>query len=349
LVATDRGASDIVGGMTGTASRITVQAALDALRRGGIDPAPVVTASGLTQGLLESIDARFPFENAQALWDHAAAAAADPSFGLHVALALPDGYGVLDYLLCTSPTLRQGYERLSQYIRIGYDQSDLRVHAEPPTLRLTRSLGACSPHYSQFLFGVLLTRGRRSTGVDWTPRRAAFMHAAPRDRAALDGVFRCALSFDAAQTELVLDDAVGELALVKADSPLQTLLMEYGQRLLAQLPARSDLEERVRAAVLQEMPDRLPRLESVGRQLRLPARTLQRRLKEAGLSFVRIRDEMRQQLALRYVSDASLSIGEIAFLLHFSEVAAFDRAFKRWTGVTPSAHRATLWQKPLVR
>jgi AraC-like DNA-binding protein len=330
----------------GTASRVVVQAAIEALERRGIDPAPVVRASGLTPAVLASVDARFPFENAPALWEAAAAATKDASFGLHVAEELPDGYGVLDYLLCIGGTLLQGYERLVRFVRIAYDQSDLRVVEEPPNLGLVRSVGCRPRQYAEFLFGLLLCRGRRATGVDWTPIRAAFMHPAPSDESALTAAFRCPLSFDARQTELVFDRAVGDLPLLKTDAPLLAVLTEYAQMLLRRLPERGDLVGRVRSAIVDEMPVRLPRAESVGRELKLPLRSLQRRLKEQKTSFARILDEIRHQLALSYLADASLSIGEITFLLHFSEAAAFDRAFKRWTRTTPSAYRAGLWAKP---
>jgi AraC-like DNA-binding protein len=336
----------MVGAMAGTASRMAVHAALEAMARRGIDSTPIIRASGLTPELLVSVDARFPFENAQALWDRAAVAAGDPSFGLHVATELPEGYGLLDYLFCTSATLLQGYQRLSQFIRIAYDESDLRALDEPLYLRLTRSAAGCSRQYDEFLFGVLLMRGRQASGIDWTPLRAAFGYAEPADRSALTAAFRCPLTFGVAVTELVLDRALGDTALLKAESPLHSLLMEYAQALLARLPARSDLEGRMRAVILKEMPLRLPAFESVARTLKLPPRSLQRRLKERGTSFARVLDEIRRELALRYLADASLSVGEITFLLHFSEVAAFDRAFKRWMLTTPSAYRAALWTKP---
>jgi AraC-like DNA-binding protein len=78
----------------------------------------------------------------------------------------------------------------------------------------------------------------------------------------------------------------------------------------------------------------------------LTPRALQRRLKDRGTSYVRILDGSRRDLALKYLSVASLSIGEISFLLHFSDLAAFNHAFKRWTATTAGQYRAELWTKP---
>jgi AraC-like DNA-binding protein len=77
----------------------------------------------------------------------------------------------------------------------------------------------------------------------------------------------------------------------------------------------------------------------VARRLGVSARTLQRRLGEQGTSFAAIVDEVRRDLARREVALGKRSFGEIAFLLGFSQASAFDRAFRRWTGSTPSAYR----------
>ena len=335
--------------MAGTVSRRVVQAALDALARRGRDPAPVIRHSGLSVELLASADARVPFTNAQALWEEAARVADDASFGLRVACEIPDGYGgVLEYLLCTSATLLAGYQRLSQFIRIGYDESDLRVRQEPLQVRLTRSASG-SRQYDEFLLGYLMHRGRRACGLDWTPRTAAFGHARPSDRALMEATFRCRLTFGAKQNELAFDREVGETPLVKADLPLHAVLLDYARSLIALTPAQDNLQARLNAAILAEMPRQLPTTTSVARALKTEPRSLQRQLEKQGTTFGRVREQHRRELALRYLEDASLAIGEIAFLLHFAETAAFARAFRRWTGTSPSRYRAQLWTKPARR
>ena len=79
--------------------------------------------------------------------------------------------------------------------------------------------------------------------------------------------------------------------------------------------------------------------ETVADHLRMSARTLSRRLADEGTSHKAILDELRADLARRYLEDAELAISEVAFLLGFSEPSAFHRAFKRWTGQTPSQFR----------
>jgi AraC-like DNA-binding protein len=75
-------------------------------------------------------------------------------------------------------------------------------------------------------------------------------------------------------------------------------------------------------------------------------RTLARRLAEHGLQPARLVEEVRQQLANRYLAERTFPIGHITYLLGYSEPTAFTRAFRRWTGQTPSERRAQLLHTP---
>lgn len=71
----------------------------------------------------------------------------------------------------------------------------------------------------------------------------------------------------------------------------------------------------------------------------MSTRTLQRRLRERGIVFASLVDEVRRRLSARYLADSALTLGEIAWLLGYSESSAFNRAYRRWTGRSPSADR----------
>jgi len=94
----------------------------------------------------------------------------------------------------------------------------------------------------------------------------------------------------------------------------------------------------------------LPTLTTTAAALHRSPRTLQRQLALTGSSHTSLVDDVRRGLAMKYIGDASRSLGEIAFLLHFSDAGAFHRAFRRWTGGTPSDYRSKLVQsKPASR
>jgi AraC-like DNA-binding protein len=88
------------------------------------------------------------------------------------------------------------------------------------------------------------------------------------------------------------------------------------------------------------MRDGDPTLTQVARKIALSPRTLQRRLKDYGTDFKRLVDDTRRRLSLNYLKNPEHTFTEIAYLLGYSEASAFNRAFKRWTGATPSDYRS---------
>ena len=80
-------------------------------------------------------------------------------------------------------------------------------------------------------------------------------------------------------------------------------------------------------------------IDKVARGLGMSRQTLYRRLKDEGVTFEEILDAKRRSLAIRYLGLQRLSVKAVAYKLGFSEPAAFSRAFKRWTGVSPSDFR----------
>jgi AraC-like DNA-binding protein len=76
----------------------------------------------------------------------------------------------------------------------------------------------------------------------------------------------------------------------------------------------------------------------IARQLGVSRQTLFRRLKAEGITFEKVLDELRHTMALKYLRDKKLSVNETAYLVGFSDPAAFSHAFKRWTGSSPRVY-----------
>jgi AraC-like DNA-binding protein len=100
------------------------------------------------------------------------------------------------------------------------------------------------------------------------------------------------------------------------------------------------MSDRVRGILTLLLRDGEPSASITASRMKMSARTLNRALAAEGTSYRAILDQLRHELACRYLADSRLSIGEIGFLLGFSEISAFYRAFKRWTGQTPAVFRA---------
>jgi len=329
---------------TGSMSVLTARPALTGLEQRGIDVNPVLREARLSSEALTSNETRLPFQSVRRLWEVAAVAAGDRSFGVHVAETLPTGaYDVFDYVMSAASTAKEGFSRLTRYIRLIHDHSNLRLAVEPGHARIVRRVSLPSPQYDEFSLSLLLIRSRQATGSEWKPEFVTFQHEGPDHDGQLTRLFGCPVLFGRREAEIRLEPSVLELRHKRADSRLMDVLCRYADSLVATLPAEGSLLARVSSTIAQQMARELPSLAAVALAVRVPDRTLQRQLAAEGTSYSAIADDVRRNLALKYLGDAGISVAEIAYLLHFTDPTAFHRAFKRWTGESPSRYRRRLF------
>jgi AraC-like DNA-binding protein len=149
------------------------------------------------------------------------------------------------------------------------------------------------------------------------------------------------VEFGADRDEFALNLEERELPLIHSDPYLNDLLLKYCEAALgARRGDKSQLRTRVENAISPLLPHGRVLAEDIARSLGMSERTLARKLSDEGLNFTEILQELRRDLATRYLDDRKLHVSKIAWLLGFNEVSAFTHAFKRWTGKTPSEMRA---------
>ena len=180
---------------------------------------------------------------------------------------------------------------------------------------------------------------RAGTGVGFAPRRVTFTHRAPLDVGEHERVFGCPVRFEEERNRLLIGRAAWEAPTSGAHPGVLRVLSEHADLLLERLPRGPDLVERTRRAIAGRLRGGDPSLEGVARELAMSERSLQRHLREHGYTFNALADEVRETTARLYLQQPDIALAEIAYLLGFADQSAFNRAFKRWTGVTPLAHR----------
>jgi AraC-like DNA-binding protein len=117
------------------------------------------------------------------------------------------------------------------------------------------------------------------------------------------------------------------------------VLERHAKEILARIPAGDNATLEIRREIMSRIRHGETEIQSVARALTTSARSLQRRLSAAGTSYQELLDSTRREAATHYLQDLGLSIGEVAYLLGYSEPPAFNRAFKRWNGITPQEFR----------
>jgi AraC-like DNA-binding protein len=309
-----------------------------------VDVDAVAAAAGLDLASLENVESRIERGVWTATWRALGEAVGDPAIAFHLAGSIPFGaFDVLDYIVVSSATVRDALTRAADYWALIHDHTTVRLIDTPAGLafeyRLVNDRVGASTYSAETAFVCVLDRLKMATGVAWTPISVRFAHRCVGDPAEYEKKFGCPVVFESDVNEIVLPPGYDATPMLRADPTLNNMLMQHAQSLLSRLPETDSFVEQVRAEIFAAMAGADPTIERVAKRLALSARTLQRRLRENGVTFNALLDSVRSEMARRLLADRAMAIGEVGFLLGFSEVSAFHRAFRRWTGKTPGEFR----------
>ncbi|MCB9598352.1 MAG: AraC family transcriptional regulator [Sandaracinaceae bacterium] len=319
--------------------------ALEALRAAGMDADGLLGEVGLDAAAIASDpELAVPLRGFVALLELAAARMGAPRFGLRVGLAhRPAALGVLGYVLVHSPDLGAAVRNLQRFVGAHQQGAALTIEEAGDEVRIGYRLvdPTIQPRVqdAELTIGVGVALFRGLVGEGFHPRCVWLEHGAPADDAEHRELLGCPVRFSMPTNAVVVDAALLARPTRSPDPALLPILERHASRILEERARASSLAEQVRAAVAERLRDGLPSAEDIARPLGLSAATLRRRLEEEGTTFRAELDAARHGLALAYLDDPSLTISEVAFLLGYSDGTAFHRAFKRWTGETPRAHR----------
>jgi len=147
------------------------------------------------------------------------------------------------------------------------------------------------------------------------------------------------MRFDRVETRLVMDCRMLDLPVIQSEGTAKEFLRIAPENILLRYKNTLGLSARIRRGLRQALPNDLPELDAMARELGTAPATLRRRLKAEGESYQAIKDEVRRDLAITYLSATDMSIRDIALELGFLEPSAFHRAFRKWAHTSPGAYR----------
>jgi AraC-like DNA-binding protein len=243
--------------------------------------------------------------------------------------------------MVSSPTLGAAFERVCRYQRLIHETSQVRLEKSRDRAVLSHRMsgGTAAPRQTaELLLAAWVRAGRIATGVDWSPAQVRFAHRAPSDVGEHERFFAAPVRFATGENALVFPAALLDLPCRRTDPSLLSLLDRYAADRLGD-PRGATFADRARAALSDELQAGNVTAQRLAARLRVSVRTLHRFLAAERTSYRRLLDQLRLDIAERHLADDRMSVGEVAFLVGFSELSAFDRAFKRWTGRTPATYR----------
>jgi AraC-like DNA-binding protein len=338
-----------------TASGGITRLAYAQAKQAGVALEPIVKKAHLTLHEIENPDTRIRVRDQIRFLNLVAAAVQDDFLGFHLALPLDlRAIGWLYYVVASSETLGDALKRGARYSSIVNEGIALK-YIENGDVATTIDYVGVSRHLDrqqmEFLMTTVVRLCRQLTGHRLMPSRVRFTHH--RENASPEFVefFGNDVEFGAVADQIVFASAVKTMPVVSADPYLSKLLISYSDEALSRRPAgRSSFRSSVENTIVPLLPHGKGRAGEIAPRLGLSQRTFARRLSLEGHTFSEVLEKLRSDLAERYLTDESLSISKIAWLLGYQEVSAFTHAFKRWTGRTPREARAQISsERPLAK
>ena len=278
-------------------------------------------------------------------WERVQRLSGDPILGFRMArFASGKTFGALGEILPRCATVFDAYTQMARYSALASRAAHISVARDASLLSvaLDVDLPAGSIRSSVLLWGLTNASllPQRLTGLPIRPASIACAFPSPGASAARTLEEYCPHVFGAGRNRIVFKRGVGDLAVPTADADLQELLAEVIERHLAELGSARSFEQGLLAILREMLNGTMPTLASLSAHVAMSQRTLQRRLTDAKTSFQTLLQQVLRQEAGELLAGGKLTQGEIAFLLGYSEVSAFSRAYRRWTGHPPGAARA---------
>lgn len=320
----------------------------------GADRQILLERSGIASSDLADPDVHIPLARYIALFRSAIELTGDPALALHFGERVRMQDISIVGLVCeVAETTADVGRQLNRYAPLMLDEgagkSPLLVRAGPGPGGLWMEIASETWANNPLMIEAELTRLVCNTRATFGqvaafqamrfPLAAHFTHIEPSYRAEYERIFRAPVMFSSDRNALVLDPAFVLLKQPVMNRYVFGVLSEKADALLKELQASKSVRGRVESLLMPILHTGEAGMDTVAVKMGLSRRTLLRKLKTEGTTFEAVLDELRHKMALNFLSGKKVSVNETAYLVGFSDPAAFSRAFKRWTGTSPGAIR----------
>ncbi len=339
-------AAEVSRSEPGTIAICFVAAALQSVRARDLDADDLLLRVGLSPSLLDAPQARVSAKHYGALWRLVALTLDDEFFGQDSRRMKAGSFAMLCHSILGCKTLAHALQRSLRFYELILDDLSgrlMRGGGEASITLYERNTGGIHRVFAHEVLLMLLHGvscwlvGRRIPIV-----RAQFAYQEPAHSAEYRLMYSTDLKFQASNTGIVFEASYLDLPIVQNERSVKEFLRTAPENILVKYKNGSSLSARIRRRLRQSLPHAVPEFDALAGALNMTAATLRRRLHEEGTSYQLIKDQLRRDLAIGYLSHSRRSVMDIALELGFSERSAFHRAFRKWTGASPGQFRRSL-------
>ena len=303
------------------------------LKKYGCDSRSLFRKAGLDPEKLKNPDARYSVKKMQSLWRLAVEETGQEAFGILLMKDFPPAtLQGLGFAWLASDTLRDAINRLERYAHFISTVAHFALLKRKGKYHLVFShvpdyLGDVVPASQDAALALVVQMCRLSVDPDLVPLQVDLSHKPPRELKTYNDFFRAPLNFSAKRNALVFDPEQIEKTLVFSNPKLaranDQTVVDYLDRF-----DRENIAQKVRIQIIDYLPSGVPSQKKIAQSLNLSLRSMQRQLQREKTTFKSALEDIRKTLARQYLKNSPRSIGEIAYLLGFSEPSSFVRAFK---------------------
>lgn len=304
---------------------------------------PLLEKAGIDLRQNQGGDTRYPVEKMQQLWRLAVEASGDPCFGFVAGEQLqPAALHGLGFSWLASDTLRDALERLVRFSRLISTAANIQLESSRDGAELLLMPPADVKEFVHTALDAGLAgfmhMCRITAGDNINPSQVMLNRSKPNCANKIEAFFRCPVKYNADCYALCFSKQLLDTPLINANPELARINDQAVIDYLARFD-RDSITMQVRSSIIERLHDGTPNQETIADSLHVSLRSLQRMLNREDTNYKTLLESTRQELALHYIRETHRSLGEITYLLGFSEPSNFTRAFKRWTGKTPAEYR----------
>jgi AraC-like DNA-binding protein len=311
-------------------------------KRVGLNPLPLLRQMGLSRSLLTTPTQLFPVVKAVQLLEYSAKESGCPTFGLLMAEArhLSD-FGPISLLLTHQPSLRSALSTIMDYRHLLNESLAMFIEDSGKTTLIreevvTEQSGSIR-QATELALGALMLIFRAILGPTWAAKSIHFTHSTPSDLQVYRRVFNCPIQFDSQFNGLVCLTA----DLDRPNTQANAVMAKYAQSFMDAMPrdGQRSIVSEVRKSIYLLLPMGRASVEQISQGLGMNVRTLQRRLDESQVSFSDLINDVRSELAQRYILNTQHSLSRVAEQLGYSNLSSFTRWFTLQFGFSPNQMR----------
>jgi AraC-like DNA-binding protein len=314
----------------------------------GADKDALLASAGIDPAALQDRDTRLPYAQYVALMHAAKEATGDSALALHFGEAVDvSDISIVGLIGQASETMLDAFEQLNRYVSLIVDvaltgENRFVMARDATGLWFTdmRADPNAFPELTESAFSHIITGPRRSNFPEWI-KEVRVTHPRPPHADEYERIFRTPVVFSSDRNAMRMEESIVTFKVGRLPRYVFGVLTEHADALLRDLEASVTTRGRVESLLMPVLHKGEASMDAIAEKLGISRQTLYRSLKEENVTFEQVLDDLRHKLALEYLRASKATVNETAYLVGFSDPAAFSRAFKRWTGKSPSEMRGS--------